>query len=105
MNALLIRPNPHSRACNPFCRRKTLTPRPLPILHVREQELEAVAQRPHIGIHVPLELERLGHDFHGPALQLRVLPGFEAEEEIARVFGVDAEGVDGSFGVRFRVGG
>ena len=44
-------------------------------------------------------------DLDGPILQLRVLAGFEAEEEVARVLGIDAEGVDGAFGVRFRVGG
>lgn len=47
----------------------------------------------------------MGDDLDGPILQLRVLPGFEAEVEVARVFGVDAEGVDATFGVGFRVGG
>lgn len=34
-----------------------------------------------------------------------MLPGFETKEEIARMFRVDAEGVDGTFGVGFGVGG
>jgi len=37
-------------------------------------------------------------------LHLGVLARFEAEEEVAGVFGVDAEVVDGAFGVGFRVG-
>lgn len=82
-----------------------LPPRPLPILHIRKQQLKAIAQCPHIRIHIPLKLKRLRDDFDWPALKLRVLARFEVEEEIARVFGVNAEGVDGAFGVGFRVGG
>lgn len=78
---------------------------PLPTLHVREQQLEAITQRAHIGVHVLLQLKGIGHDFDGPVLHLRVLARFEAEVEVARVFRVDAEVVDGAFGVGFRVGG
>ncbi len=45
------------------------------------------------------------YDLDGPILQLRVLASLETEEEVAWVFGVDAEGVDGAFGVGFGVGG
>lgn len=43
--------------------------------------------------------------FHRPTLEPGVLAGFEDEEEIAGMFGVDAEIVHGAFGVSFGVGG
>ena len=67
---------------------------PLAALHVRKKQLEPIAQRPHIRIHIFLQLESLRHHLDGPLLHLGVLPGFEAEEEVAGVFGVDAEIVD-----------
>ena len=78
---------------------------PLPTLHVREQKLEAIAQRSHVRVHVLLELERLRNNFDSPVLNLGVLTSFEAQEEIARVLGIDAEIVNGSLGVGFCVGG
>lgn len=78
---------------------------PLAALHVGKKQLEPIAQRHHTRIHVPLQLEGLRNHLDRPALQLRVLAGFEAQEEIAGVFGIDAECVDGTLGVRFRVGG
>ena len=38
-------------------------------------------------------------------LDLSVLTGFEAQEKVACVFGVDAEIVDGTLGIGFSVGG
>ena len=78
---------------------------PLPILHIREEQLEAIAQRSHIGVHVLLELERLRNDFDSPMLNLGMLASFEAQEEIAGVFGIDTEIVDGSLGIGFGVCG
>ena len=45
----------------------------------------------------------MGDDFHWPTLQFCVLTRLEDEEEITRVFGVDAEIVHGPFGVGFGV--
>lgn len=78
---------------------------PLSILHIREEQLEAIAQRSHIGVHVLLELERLRNDFDSPMLNLGMLASFEAQEEIAGVFGIDTEIVDGSLGIGFGVCG
>lgn len=78
---------------------------PLSILHIREEQLEAIAQRPHIGVHVLLELERLRNDFDSPMLNLGMLASFEAQEEIAGVFGIDTEIVDGPLGIGFGVCG
>ena len=78
---------------------------PFLILHVREQEFEAITQSPHILVRNPPQLERAGDDLDVPVLDLGVLPVFEAEEEVAGVLGVDAEVVDGPFGIGFRVGG
>ena len=68
-------------------------------LHVREDQLEAIAQRPHVWIHVFLQLECIRNDFDEPMLYLCVLAGFEAEIEVPCVFGVDAEVVDAPFWV------
>ena len=78
---------------------------PLLVLHVREQELEAIAQRAHVLIWDAAQLERPGDDLDVPVLDLGALPVLEAEEEVAWVLGVDAEIVDGPLRVRFRVGG
>ena len=77
---------------------------PLTRLQVGKQQLKAITKRFHIRILVLLQLKRLRNNFDGPALQFRVQTGFEAEMEVAGVFGVDAEGVVAAFGVRFRVG-
>lgn len=77
---------------------------PLRILHIREKKFESIAQGPHVRIGVFLQLESLRDDFDGPVLQLRMLAGLETQEEIPRVFGVDAEGIHGAFRVGFRVG-
>lgn len=74
-------------------------------LHVREDQLETIAQRPHVWIHVFLQLECVRYDFDEPMLYLCVLAGFEAEIEVACVFGIDTEVVDASFGVGLGVGG
>lgn len=71
---------------------------------VLEQELEAVAQGAHVRVHGVLQLKGVGDDFDGPVLELGVLPGLEAEVEVARVLGADAEGVHAPFRVSFRVG-
>ena len=77
---------------------------PLTALHILEKQLESIAQSPHIRIQRFLELERLRHDLDGPMLNLGVLAGFEAEEEVAGMFGVDAEIVDRSLRVGLGVG-
>lgn len=71
---------------------------------VLEQKFEAVAQGAHVRVHGALQLKGLGYDFDGPALELGVLAGLEAEVEVARTLGVDAESVHASFRVGFRVG-
>jgi hypothetical protein len=78
---------------------------PFSILQTLEQQLEPITQSTHILIRILLQLKRIRDDLDRPILHRRVLPGFEAEEEVAGVFWVDAEGVDGAFGVRFGVGG
>lgn len=74
-------------------------------LHVLEKQLEPIAQRPHIGIHVFLELKRLRNDFYCPLLDLRVLASLKAEEKVASMLGVDAEIVDGTLRISLSVGG
>lgn len=69
-----------------------------------KQEFEAVAQGAHVRVHGLLQLEGVGDDLDGPVLELGVLAGLEAEVEVARVFGVDAEGVHAPLRVGFRVG-
>ncbi len=67
---------------------------PLTALHISEEQLEPIAQSPHIRIHILLQLKSLRNNLHRPILNLSVLTGFEAEEEVASVLGVDAEIVD-----------
>ena len=64
-------------------------------LHVAEQDLEAVAQGLHVHVGHLLQLEGARHDLDGPALQPGVPARLEAQAEVARVLGVEAEGVDG----------
>ena len=78
---------------------------PLATLHVRKEQFEPVTQGPHVRVGIPLQLKGVRDDLDGPILQLCVLAGLEAEEKVAGVLGVDAEGVDGAFGVGFRVRG
>ena len=78
---------------------------PLTTLHIREQQFKPIAQRPHVRIHVLLQLKSLGHHFDRPLLHARLLARFEGEDEVAGVFWVDAEIVDGAFRVGFRIGG
>ncbi len=47
-------------------------------LHILEKELESIAQRPHIRIHISLQLKRLWNNLHRPILYLGVLASFEA---------------------------
>lgn len=76
----------------------------LPCLHVGKQQFEPIAQRAHVWVRVPLELVALRDDFDGPGVQRSILAGFEAQVEVAGMFGVDAEGVGGSSRVSFCVG-
>lgn len=73
-------------------------------LHIRKQQLEPIAQRAHVRVRVALQLEALWYDLDVPVLQRGILPCFEAEVKVAGVFGVDAEGVHGAFGVGHGVG-
>ena len=77
---------------------------PLPTLHIRKQQLEPVTQRPHIRVHIPLQLKSLRHHLDSPMLHLCVLARFEAQQKVAGVLGVDAEVVDGTFRVGLGVG-
>lgn len=88
-----------------------ITPSPSPLsrpsldgVHILKQELEAVAQGAHVRVHGLLQLKGVGDDLDGPALELGVLPSLEAEVEVSRIFGADAEGVHASFRVGFRIG-
>ena len=74
-------------------------------LHVREDQLETIAQRPHVWIHVFLQLECIRNDFDEPMLYLCVLAGFEAEIEVPSVLGINTEVVDASFWVGLSVSG
>lgn len=64
-----------------------------PALHIRKQQLESIAQCPHVWIRIALQLVTLWDHLHRPAMHLRMTSGLEAEEEVARVLGVDAEGI------------
>ena len=74
-------------------------------LHVREDQLETIAQRAHVWIHVFLQLKRIRNDFDEPMLYLCVLAGFEAEIEVPGVLGINTEVVNASFWVGLRVSG
>jgi hypothetical protein len=62
-------------------------------LHVGEQQLESIAQCPHVWIRIALQLVPLGNHLDRPAMHLRVLSGLEAKEEVSGMLGVYAEGV------------
>jgi hypothetical protein len=68
-------------------------------LHVCEEQFEAIAQTAHVRVRIPLQLVPLRDDLDRPALQRRRLTGFEAQVEISRVFGVDAESVGRARGI------
>ena len=71
---------------------------------ISKEQLEPILQRPHIRILVTLQLKGIGNDFDGPVGLRSVLSGFEAQVEVARVFGVETEGVHAALGVGFGVG-
>ncbi|KFZ16371.1 hypothetical protein V502_05134 [Pseudogymnoascus sp. VKM F-4520 (FW-2644)] len=70
----------------------------------RKPKLKPIAQRAHIRVRVLEQLKGVGDDLDGPGVELGVLPALEAQVEVARVLGVDAEGVDGALGVGLGVG-
>ena len=74
---------------------------PLARLHIGEEQLETIAQRPHVWVLVFLQLKRLRDDLDRPTLQLGIQAGFEAEVKVSRMLGIDAEGVVAAFGIRF----
>lgn len=65
-----------------------------PSLHVCKQKLEPVTKRSHIRVWVSLQLKPLRDDLDRPILQLSVLPSLETKVKVARIFGIDAKGVD-----------
>lgn len=69
------------------------------------QGLEAVLQRLHVGVLVALEFEAGGDDFGVPYDGFGLVVLLEHQHEVARVAGVEAEGVDAALGaVGERVG-
>lgn len=58
------------------------------------QGLEAVLQRLHVGVLVALQLETGGDDFGVPHDRFGRVVLLEHQHEVARVAGVEAEGVD-----------
>lgn len=75
-----------------------------PLAHIAEHQLETVAQGVHIGVGVLLEFEALWDDLDGPVLESRMLACLEAKEEVAGVFGVDAEGISRATRIGLGVG-
>lgn len=78
---------------------------PNAILHIRKKQFETITQIPHTGVRIPLQLKALWDDLDRPVHQLGMLPRLEAQVEVAWILRVDAELVDGAFGVGFGVGG
>lgn len=76
-----------------------LLPRDLAV----EPQLEPVAERPHVGVLVLHHLEGVGHHLDVPYADRRAAAGLEAQVEVARVLGVDAEHVDGPVRVGVRI--
>ena len=68
-------------------------------------ELEAVAEGSDIGVLALHELEGMGDNTNRPGINSRVSASLEAEEEVTRVLGVDAEGICRPVGVGVHVGG
>ncbi len=54
---------------------------------------------------VSLELEGVRDDLDRPVAELGTLTGFEAEEKVSRVLGIDAESIHAPFGICFGVCG
>jgi hypothetical protein len=78
---------------------------PFPSLHVHEDQLEAVAERPHVRIRDLLQLKALWNDLDRPILKLCVQARLEAKVEEPGELRVDAESVHRAFGVGLRVRG
>lgn len=85
-------------------RRNEKKRRSSPLAHIAEHQLETVAQGVHIGVRVLLEFEALWDDLDGPVLESRMLACLEAKEEVAGVFGVDAEGISRATRIGLGVG-
>lgn len=66
-------------------------------------ELETVTQRLHIRIGALHQLEGVGHNSNGPRVDARSRSSLEAEIEVPRVLGVEAESVHRSLGVGFDI--
>lgn len=71
----------------------------------REEQLETILERSHVGVLVPSELEGVRYNFYRPAGQLGALAGLEAKEEVSGVLRIDAEGVHRALGICLSVGG
>lgn len=68
------------------------------------EQLETILESPHVWVGVFLQLKGVWNDLDGPNGRGGILTRFETQVEVARVFGVDVEGVHASFGVGFAVG-
>ena len=73
-------------------------------LHIGKKQFEPITQIHHAGVRGTMQLEAVGNHLHRPAHEFGILAGFEAQVKVTGVFGVDAEHVDGTFGVGFGVG-
>ncbi len=56
-------------------------------------QLEPITERPHVGILRTQELVRMRNHAHNPCVHSRISVRFEAQEEVTRMLGVDAERV------------
>ena len=74
------------------------------LLHVHEQDFETIAQALHVLIRHLLQLVRAGDNPHRPRAHFGFWTQLEAQQEIARVLRVDAEGVGAAARVGFGVG-
>jgi len=66
-------------------------------------QLESIAQRFHVRILAFHQFESIGYNANWPRMGTPSLACFEAEMKIARVSLIQTEGVNGSFGIGFRV--
>lgn len=78
--------------------------KPTPLLHIHHLLLEAVLERPHIGIDALVELERIWNDLDEHILQRTLLTVLVAQEEEAWMLRVYAESVHRTLWIRFGVG-
>ena len=74
-------------------------------LHVCKQQLEPIAQRPHVLVRDLTELVCPRDHLHLPVLHRCMLPSLKTEVEVPGILRIDTEAVHRSFRIGFRVGG